>query len=293
VPYAAGGVVDGMARLIGSAVSDSMGQPVIVDNKPGASAIIGIKACADAAPNGYTVCLAIGDPFSFNPQLFSKLPYNPDKDFVPVINLARSNMVLAATGKAPFSSYKDMIAYAKSNPGKLNWGTWGPATLPDLYYRWIASRTGVDIQPIPYKGGFAESGPALYAGEVDLSMMGFGAMFPQLAAGKVKPLAASGANRSVFMPELPSLGEEGVDPGIENFFGAWAPAGTPAAIVQRLNAEFTKAINAPKGKDFYKKFTLEFVANTPDEFAAYTRRDRENAARLFKTLGIEPSAAPQ
>jgi tripartite-type tricarboxylate transporter receptor subunit TctC len=186
-----------------------------------------------------------------------------------------------------------MIAYAKADPGKLNWGTWGPGTLPDLYLRWISSQAGVNIQAIPYKGGAVQANTAVYTGEVDITYMGFGVAGPQLAAGTIKPLVAVGTKRSVFMPDLPSLGEEGGDPGLQGYFGMWAPAGTPKPILQRLNAEFTKAMSTPQVQIFYKNSTLVVEPNTPDEFGAFAKADRDAAAKVFKSIGITPQAVPQ
>jgi len=292
VPYAAGGLVDAVARVTGARVAESMGQPVIVENRPGASTILGMQACANARPDGLTVCLTVADSLSYNPQLFANLPYDPDKSFAPVIRLAWSNNLLVANARVPFNSYKEMIAYAKANPGKLNWGTWGPATLPDLYLRWISSRAGVVIQAIPYKGA-AQGNPAVYSGEVDVTYMGFGVAAPQIAAGAIKPVVAIGAKRSTFMPDLPSLGEEGGDPGLQGYFGLWAPGGTPKPIVDRLNAGFAAAIGTPPVQTFYQASTLVAEANTPEEFAAFAKADREAAAKVFQSIGITPQAVPQ
>ena len=139
---------------------------------------------------------ATADALSYNPQLFAKLPYDPEKSFAPVIMMALTNNLLVANIKAPFKTYKEMIAYAKANPGKLNWGTWGPGTLPDLYLRWISSQAGVNIQAIPYKGGAVQANPAVYSGEVDITYMGFGVAGPQIAAGTIKPLVALGSKPS-------------------------------------------------------------------------------------------------
>ena len=292
VPYAAGGVTDSLARVIGAQVADAVGQPVIIENRPGASSILGMQACANAKPDGYTVCIAVADSLSYNPQLFASLPYDPDKSFAPVMRLALTNNLLVANAKAPFNNYKDMVAYAKAAPGKLNWGTWGPATLPDLYLRWVSSQAGVNIQAIPYKGGAAQANPAVYSGEVDITYMGFGTAAPQIAAGAIKPLVAVGAKRSEFMPVLPCLGEEGGDPGLQGYFGLFAPAETPSSIVQRLNAEFAKALDTPQVQAFYKNSTLIAEPNTPDEFAAFAKADREAAAKVFKSMGITPQASP-
>jgi tripartite-type tricarboxylate transporter receptor subunit TctC len=293
VPFAAGGLVDALARVTGARVAESMGQPVIVENRPGASSTIGMAACANAKPDGHTICPATADALSYNPQLFANLPYDPEKSFTPVIMMALTNNLLVANAKAPFKTYKEMVAYAKANPGKLNWGTWGPGTLPDLYLRWISSQAGVNIQAIPYKGGAVQANTAVYTGEVDITYMGFGVAGAQLAAGTIKPLVAVGTKRSVFLPDLPSLGEEGGDPGLQGYFGMWAPAGTPKPILQRLNAEFTKAMSTPQVQTFYKNSTLVVEPNTPDEFGAFAKADRDAAAKVFKSIGITPQAVPQ
>jgi tripartite-type tricarboxylate transporter receptor subunit TctC len=293
VPYGAGGVTDSLARIIGERVAEALGVPVIVENRPGASSMLGMQACANAPPNGQTVCITVPDSLSYNPQVFANLPYDPERSFAPVIRLAWTNNLLVANAKAPFNGYQDMIAYAKANPGKLNWGTWGPATLPDVYLRWIAAQTGVNIQAIPYKGGAAQVNPAVYAGEVDITYMGFGTAAPQIAAGNIKPVVAVGPQRSAFMPSLPSLGEVGVDPGLQSYFGAFAPAESPKPIVARLNAALAAAIGTPQVQTFYKNTTLVAEANTPEEFAAFVKADREVAAKVFRSINITPQTAPQ
>jgi tripartite-type tricarboxylate transporter receptor subunit TctC len=293
VPYAAGGVTDSLARVVGAQVADAVGQPIIIENRPGASSMLGMQACANAKPDGYTICVAVADSLSYNPQLFASLPYDPDKSFAPVMRLALTNNLLVANAKTLFNNYKEMVAYAKANPGKLNWATWGPATLPDLYLRWVSVQAGVNIQAIPYKGGAAQANPAVYSGEADLTYMGFGTAAPQIEAGAIRPLVAVGVKRSPFMPELPCLGEEGGDPGLAGYFGLFAPGGTPQPIVQQLNASFTQAIATPQVQAFYKNSTLIAEPNTPDEFAAFVRTDREAAAGVFKSMGITPQTAPQ
>ena len=292
VPYSAGGLADALARTTGGLVSETIGHPVIVEDRPGASSIIGMDACAKAKPDGQTLCLTVADSLSYNPQLFANLPYDPDKSFAPIIKLAWTNNLLVANGKAPFNTYREMIAYAKANPGKLNWGTWGPATLPDLYLRWISAHDGVNITAIPY-GGAGKANLAVYSGEVDITYMGFGVAGPQIKDGRIKPLVAVGDKRSPFMPDLPSLADVNADPGLQGYFGLFAPGGTPKPIVDRLNREFTKAIASPKVQEFYKVSTLVWQENTPEEFAAFAKADREAAAKVFKSIGVTPQAIPQ
>jgi len=292
VPYAPGGLVELMARSVGVHLTESMGQPIVVETRPGGSAIIGLQACAASAPDGHTLCLVVADALSYNPALFSELPFNPDTDFAPVINMGLSNNLLVANARVPFGNYKEMIAHAKANPGKLNWATWGPASLPDLYLQWIRRATGVDIAGIPYKGA-GQSNPAVISGEADITYMGFGASAPMIKAGKMKPIVAVGTRRSSFMPSLSTLGEEGGDPGLQGYFAMYAPGRTPKPIVDKLNAELARAIRTPKMLEFYKTYTLEHVDNNADQFAQFARADRENALKVFRSMGIKPTRAPQ
>jgi len=291
VPFAAGGLVDTVARTIGAAVTESVGQPVVVETRPGGSSIIGMLACAKAPADGYTLCFTVADSLSYNPHVFSDLPYNAETDFAPVINLGWSNNLLVANANAPFNSYREMIAYAKAKPGALNWATWGPGSLPDMYLQWIKRQAGVDIAGIPYKGA-AGGNPAVLSGEAHITYMGFGVATPHIKAGKIKPIVTIGDRRSSYMPSLPTLAEEGGDPGLRGYFGAFATGQTPRAIVERLNAELTKAIRTPKVQQLYSRATLDFNENTPAEFAGFLKKDRENAGKVFRGMGIKPSTAP-
>ena len=291
VPFAAGGVVELLARALGAAFQESTGQPFIVETRAGGSSIIGMLACTKSPPDGYTLCITVADSLSLNPALFSDLPYNPDTDFTGVINLGWSNNLIVASAKTPYNNYKEMVAYARAKPGAINWATWGPASLPDLYLQWIKRQAGVDITAIPYKGA-AGGNPAVISGEADLTYIGFGGAAPHLKAGKMKPIVAIGDRRSAFMPDLPTLGDEGGDPGLRGYFGAFAPGKTPKALLDRLNAEIAKAIRTPRVQDFYRAYTIEATENTPEQFSAFVRSDRENAARVFRAIGIKPSVAP-
>jgi tripartite-type tricarboxylate transporter receptor subunit TctC len=291
IPFAAGGSVDGVVRGLAPLVTKSLGQPMLVENRPGASSIIGMLACAKAAPDGHTMCVTTADSLSFNPALFSDLPYNPETDFAPIINLGMANGVLVAHIKAPFTSYREMIGYAKGRSGALNWATWGPASRPDLYLQWIKRMAGVEIVGIPYKG-MGQSVPAVLSGEVHIGYMSIGPAAQLIKAGKIKALVTLGDQRSSFMPDVPTLSEEGGDPKLPAYFGAFAPGGTPRPIIDRLNAELAEAIRTPKMQELYRSLTLERVENSSAEFAAFTRRDRENAAKVMKSIGMKPTASP-
>ncbi len=285
-------VLDAIGRVIDVGVRESAGQPLVIEARPGASSIIGMMGCAKAAPDGYTICMTNSDSLSYNPARYSDLPYNPEADFVPIINLGWTNGSLVANAKTPFNTYKEMIAYAKAKPGTLNFGTWGPASLPDLYLLWMRHQTGVDIAAIAYKGGGGPAYTAVISGEVDMTYMGIGNALQHIKGGKVKPLAVFGNKRASLMPNTPTLEEESGDPALRSYFGAFAPAKTPKAIIDRLNTEFTKAIRSPRAQELYRNYTIEFEDNTPDAYAAFLKADRENTAKVFKSIGIRPVAAP-
>ena len=292
VPFSAGGVVDLLARVLGAQITASTGQQVIVLDRPGASSIIGMDSCAKAAPDGYTVCITVPDSLSYNPHLFAKLPYDAENDFAPVTNLGFTNNLLVAHAKTPFNTYKEMIAYAKANPGAINWGTWGAGSLPDVYLKWVRNQAGVNITAVPYKGAGIVAFRAVYAGEIDITYMGFGTAAPQIKAGVIKPVVTLGNRRSRFMPDLPTLAEEGGDPALPSYFGLFAPAKTPKPIIDRLNEEFAKAARTPLAQKFYGERTMEPVLNSAAEFAEFVNADRANAGKVLRSLGIRPSAAP-
>jgi tripartite-type tricarboxylate transporter receptor subunit TctC len=291
LPFPAGGGLDATVRAIGQAMSESVGQPVLVENRPGAATIIGMQACARAAPDGYTTCITAADSLSYNPLLYKSLPYEP-KDFVPVSHLVRIYALILGRGNAPFSTYKEMLEYARAKPGALNWGTWGPASSPDLLLQWAKLEKGDDIAAIPYKGGGSSAVPALLSGEIDVTLNLIGPSLPLIKAGKMKPLAVIGNKRWPGMPDLPSLAEEGVDPGLASYWAAFAPAATPRPLVVRWNAEFTKALAAPAVQEFLRTQTLEAVGSPVDESAAFLVQDRANAERVFKRLGVKPVDTP-
>jgi tripartite-type tricarboxylate transporter receptor subunit TctC len=291
VPLAAGGVIDVLARAIGSVVQESTGQTVIVENRPGASSIIGMSACSKAAPDGYTVCLTNADSLSYGPHMFASLPYDAEADFTPIINIGWTNNIVVAHTGVPFDSYKGMIAHAKANPGVLNWATWGAASLPDLYLRWIKHHTGVDIVAIPYNGA-AQGNLSIYSGQTQLTFMGVGTALPQMQAGKIKPIVAIGNRRLSYLPDLPTLSEEGADPGLPSYLGFFGPARMPAEIVERWNKEIANALRDKKVLGLMRSFTVDPVGNSAAEFAGFMGADRNKAGKVFRLLGITPQKAP-
>ena len=286
IPVAPGGVNSALMRLLGAQITESTGQPVIVENRPSAGGIVGLLACAKAAPDGYTVCSTSQGPIAYDPHLTPDLPYDVETDFAPVANLGFTNGMIVAHGKAPVSSYKEMIAYAKAKPGALNWGTWGRASVPDLYLEWIKRHEGVNITAIPYKG-LLPANTALYAGEIDFTYLGIGTALQQIKAGKVKPIAVLGDRRSPLLPDIPSLAEEGSDPRLPGYLGLFAPGKTPKALLDRLNTEFVQAARKPRLQEFYRSSTIDPAYSSAAEFAEFVKANRANAGKIFRILKLE------
>ena len=290
LPFPPGGALDGFFRALAQPVNESFGQ-LVIENRPGASGIIGADACAKAAPDGYTLCTLTSDSLTYNPVLFRKLPYDADADFAPITNFVSINTLLIGSAKAPMNNFKEMISYAKANPGKLNWATWGTGTIPEVYLLWVKHQWGVNITAVPYKGA-GNAVPAMLSGESDVSFITVGFAVAQAKSGKVKPIAIVGNKRSPAFPNVTTLTEEGGDPGLDEWYGILAPAKTPTAVINRVNAEFVKALKLPKSQELMSAQTLDPVGNSPAEFGAFLRTNRQNAAKLFQTLGIQPTDAP-
>jgi tripartite-type tricarboxylate transporter receptor subunit TctC len=286
-PATAGSLFDGFARAMSIPLSESFGQQVIVENRPGASTTIGMSACAKSPPDGYTICTAVPDSLTYNPLLFTNLPYDPDNDFVPVSNMLLVPAMLAAHPSAPFRSMKELIAYAKANPGKVNWGTWGPATIPEVLMNWVKHHASVDITGVPYKGG-GQAWPALIAGETHITFIGLHFGMPQVKAGKAVPVAVTSAKRNADYPAIPSMFEDVPDTGLgDTWYGMFLPAKAPRALVDRLHAEVVKGLQHQKVQAFMKTNGIEPVGSSPQEFADHLKRERAAAARVFKTIGLK------
>ena len=291
LPFPAAGLLEGMTRAIGQQLTEATGQPMLIENRPGASQIIGMQACAKSPPDGYTLCMATADSFSYNPHLFTSLPFDPDADFVPITNLVWIQGLIVAHAAAPFGSYGELVTFAKANPGKVNWGTWGSASIPEVYMSWINHNAGVRITPIPYKGA-GQAYPALVANEVQVTYIGIGQALGHIKSGKVKPIAITGGRPAASLPQVPTLEAAGGDPGLSAWYGVFAPAKTPRAIIVLVHAELAKALKAPKVQEMIRSLYMEPDGMPPAEFAAFLKKDRANAGRVFRAIGLKPSDAP-
>jgi len=292
VPYPAGGVVDALVRSVGQPLAESLAQAVIVDNRPGANTMIALEACAKAAPDGHTLCASSSDGMSFNPQLYAKLPYDAERDFAPITQLVWVSGVIVAGAGAPYDSVRDMIAFAKAHPGKINFASFGIGSTPHFFVEWFRKTGGADIVHVPYKGS-AQIIPALISGEADVTFIAMGIVLPQIRSGKLKALAVTQPRRSRYLPEVSTLAEQGSDPQLQNWFGVFAPARTPRPVVDRLNAEFVKALRNPRFEEqFLKVQAFDAVGNSPAEFADFLKSDRANAKQVIARTGIRVEDPP-
>jgi tripartite-type tricarboxylate transporter receptor subunit TctC len=285
VPIAAGSVTDVVLRAAGQQLSQTLGQQIIIDNRPGANGVIGAQACAAAPPDGYTICAVYHAIMSFNPYLLDKLPYDPARDFLPVTNLYFVTEALVAPRSLPVSSVEELRKYAVANPGTLNFATLGEGSLQELMIAWLNKEWSTTLVGIPYKGG----GPiatAVMSGEIQLAQMGAGNFLGAIQSGQVKPLALSATRRSPLLPQVPTMSEAGLG-GFPSrpWWGLVVPRGTPAPIVARLNAEFVRLFRDPKFLEFLDGHFVEPAAGTPDDFAVFLKADRENAAALIRLAG--------
>jgi tripartite-type tricarboxylate transporter receptor subunit TctC len=289
-----GGVNDTICRAYAGQLSQALGQPVVVENRPGAGSIIGMLTLARSAPDGYTVAITTGEPLVYNPLLYTKLPYDPDNDFASVSQLSRGagGGIIIGGASLPASTLGEVVSYAKANPGKLNFATWGAGSLPAIYAAWINRQNGIDVQAVPYKGA-APSIAALLSGEAHLTYQSLGFVLPQIKAGKLKPIAIVGSTRSSLLPQVSTLAEQNSDPGMESFFGLFAPGATPVDIVARLSAEYAKATHAPAVQKMWTSLTMQPVGSTPGQLLATVKAERANAAKVFAALGFQPTPAPQ
>lgn len=286
VPLAPGGGSDYTARFIGLRLADRVGQAVVVDNRPAASGIVGTEMVAKAVPDGYTLLLAYST-HAQSAQLFTTLPYDPIRDFAPVTEVIATPLTVLLHPSVPAATIREFIAYAKTNAGKLNYGSSGPGSSPHLAAELFNSLAGIQMTHVPYKG-VSQYVTAQIGGEIQLS---FANMFTTMAhwkAGRLKLVATGGVKRMEAMPELPTVAESGV-PGFEalTWYGFLAPAKTPRAVVDKLQKEIAAIVNNPEVRQTFVSQGNEPLANTPDEFAKVIRSDADKWGAIGKRLGVK------
>jgi len=288
VPYTAGGPADLLVRGLGQKLTDAWGQQIVVENKPGANEIIAAQDMAKSPPDGYNYLLASDAVFSLNSYLYSKLPYDPVKDLAPVSKLVNANLMLVARPDFPAPSVRELIDYAKKNPGKLNYGSVGAGGVNHLAMAWFNTVNGLDMQHVAYKG-LVQGLQDIMTSRLDVMFAVIGGAAPQLKAGKLKGLAVSGKARNAQIPDVPTFAESGYPSFDASFyFGLAAPAGTPRELVAKFAAESAKIVNTAEFRErFLNNLGFEPVGDTPEQFAAFLKQDRELAAKKVKASGAK------
>ena len=288
VPYTAGGPADLLVRGLGQKLNDAWGQQIIVENKPGANEIIAAQDIAKSPADGYNFLLASDAVFSLNGFLYSKLPYDPVKDFAPVGRIVTANLMLVARPDFPAANVKELIAYAKQNPGKLNYGSVGAGGVNHLAFAWFNTQNGLQMQHVPYKG-LVQGLQDIMTSRLDTMFAVIGGAAPHLKAGKMKGLAVSGQSRNPLIPDVPTFREAGLANFDASFYFALAaPAGTPRDVLAKFAAEAGKIVTSTEFKEKYlANLGFEAVSDTPDAFAAFLKQDRELAAKKVKASGAK------
>ena len=285
VPFAAGGAVDALARIIGAKFQDNVGQPVVIENRAGAGGTTGANDVAKSQPDGYTI-LQNTNGQAISPAIYRTLPFDTLRDFIPVTQLVATSTVLVANPKLPVRNLKELIVLAKANPGKLNYGMTGVGNSLHLTMEMLKRAAGIDIQPIPYRGD-ALMNPALIAGEVDVAIVPIGTIVPLIKGGQLRALAVNSAKRSPVLPDVPTVAEDAI-PGFEasGWQGWFVPAKTPPGIVDAIYGETAKIIRDPEMQRRLRAMGNEPVGSTPDEFGTIFRKDVAKFAKVIEEAGI-------
>ena len=285
-PVSAGSAVDTVARVVGQKLSDSWGQQVVIDNRIGANGIIGTEAAAKSPADGYTLYLGNDAMLATNPNLYTKLPYDPIRDFAPITLAAWIPLVLVVHSSLPVKSVQELIAFAKAHPGELNYASSGNGSPQHLPMEMLKAATGIRVVHVPYKGLI----PALndvVGGQVPMMFAGMSGALPHIQSGRLRALAVGGVKRSPALPAVPTVAQAGVA-GLS--YAAWTgflvPAGTPKEIIVRLHAEITRILALPDVRDKLTGLGFELVGGTPDEFGALIRSDIARVGKVLKQAEI-------
>jgi tripartite-type tricarboxylate transporter receptor subunit TctC len=286
VPSAPGGGTDMVGRLLGQKIGEAWGQPVIVDNVSGGATTIGTNSVAKAAPDGYTLLMTTAN-FAFIPAIYPRLPYDPEKDFVPVVLTVTQFDCLAVHPGVPARSVTELIALAKARPDEIRYGSGGNGSVGHFAAELFRSLANIKLVHVPYKG----TGPvanAAIAGEIHMLIANIASLLPQVRAGRLRALAVTGARRARIVPDLPTIAEAGV-PGyaFENWYGLWAPAGTPAVVVKKINEEANRALASPALQERFADVGIEPAGGTAEKFAAYLATEVRKWSRVARDAGIK------
>jgi tripartite-type tricarboxylate transporter receptor subunit TctC len=288
VAYPAGGGIDVMARQLAGKLSGPWGQPVVVENKPGANTILAADAVAKAAPDGHTILFTTDATFSINPHLYAKLPYDAQRDFIPVTMLVLLQQMLVAHPSLPANTLPELISLARQKPGSINYASYGSGSQPHLAGEMLKHKAGIDLVHVPYKG-ISLAVPAVMAGEVQLTFSGIATGMGPLKGGRIKAIAIGGKSRSPLLPQVPTFAELGY-PEVEThaWFGLFLPAGSPGDAVSRIHKDVKQILDEP---EFRQKQLVERgyepIGSSPGEFASYIKSDSESRSRAVKISGAK------
>ena len=287
VPYPPGGGNDTLGRLFAAKLTERTGQQFVVENRPGAGAMLGTEAAAKSPPDGYTILLSSIATHALSPNLYARVPYDPVRDFAPITLLGIAPTVLVVPADLPARNLQELIALAKAKPGSLAYASGGNGTPPHVNAEVFKAVAGVDLLHVAYKGG----GPALVdlmAGRVQVMLDTAASAMPHVRSGKLRAIALSSPKRSAELPDLPTFAEAGLPQYDTNaWYSMHAPAGTPAEIVRRLNTELVTILKDPDIIARFKQLTTDPVGNSPEEFAAFVRAELDKYARVIKAAGIK------
>ena len=288
LPYAPGSAVDVLGRHYAQKMSENWKQQVIVDNRTGANGIIGMEAIARALADGYTVGMGNVATLAINPHLYLKLPYDPVKDYAAVSLTAEINNCLAVHPSVPVNNVKELLAFAKAKPGQLNYASGGVGSAQHIPMEMLKSMTGINILHVPYKGLAAAFNDVL-AGQIPMMVPGLATALPHMKGGKLRILGTTGAKRIAATPDIPSIAESGV-PGFDfdSWTGVLLPAGTPAEIVSRMNAEVVRVTQLPETKERLSALGFALIGSTPQTFADYIKANITRIGPVVKAAGIKP-----
>ena len=285
VPFAAGGGVDILTRVLAQHLGDSLRQQVVVDNRTGAGGNVGVDAVAKAAPDGYTLVMATTGTHTINPGLYAKLPFDAEKDFTPITLVASVPNLLVVNPAVPAQSVKDLVALARAQPGKLSFASFGNGTSNHLSGEMFKTTADVNVIHVPYKSA-TQAVTDLIGGQTSFAFVNTPLALPQVRAGKLRALAVTGGKRSAATPEYPTMSEAGVSGFVvESWYGLMAPAGTPEAVVTRLRREVLAVLAKPEVREYFAKQGADIETSTPAEFAARVKSEKARWAEVIKTSG--------
>jgi tripartite-type tricarboxylate transporter receptor subunit TctC len=290
IPNAPGGAFDAAARPLAQAMSQQLGQPVVLDNRPAGQGIIGVQAAARSAPDGYTLLFTGSSNISFLPVLRSNLPYDAQKDLAPIVRLGFLDSFVIIHPSVPANTFKELLELARAKPDSITWGSWGSTSNSNIYIEWLKRARNVSFYMVPYKTA-PQALQAVVSGEVQVMVFGQGQVVPLVKSGKLKALAATGTQRYPGLPQVPPMKDTGTGFDLETplWIGLFAPMGTPAEVIQRINGV---ANNLLRDKSYTEKYLVALgylpdEPNTPEQFAEAIRRDRQTYADLIRVTGIK------